>query len=274
MSAEMDRDEMLELVALYALGVLPPGREGAADAGDCAATVAAFIERDEEARREYLELRAAADAIALTAAEPVDSARSARMRERLMARVRADAGGNVRTLRRRPALYPAWIWGSGLVAAAAVLISVVTVSQDIVLRGNLATAQRRTAAQQTQLAALQAQLLQRERGTTQELTDLLSPDAKRFDVPVGTVVAHDSRLYFVLSKLPPPPRGHVYQAWTAPKGVTTMTPSVTFTPNAEGLAIVALPVDAGKVGTVAVSVEPEGGSKAPTTTPTFVRPLT
>jgi anti-sigma-K factor RskA len=52
-----------------------------------------------------------------------------------------------------------------------------------------------------------------------------------------------------------------------------MAPSVTFTPNSDGVAIVALPVDATRVGTVAVSVEPDGGSKAPTTTPTFVRPL-
>ncbi len=273
MNDGIDRTEMLELVALYALGVLP--NDAPAGAPECAARVAAFIERDAEARREYEQLRAAADAIALTADEPVDSARSARMRERLMARVRADAGATVTPLqRRRPALYPAWIWGSGLVAAAAVLISVVTVSQDIVLRGNLATAQRRTNSQQAQLAALQTQLLQRERVTRQELTDLLSPDAKRYDVPAGSVVEHGDRLYFVLAKLPSPPRGRVYQAWTAPKGSSTMAPSVTFTPDADGLAIVALPVDAAKVGTVAVSVEPEGGSKAPTTTPTFVRPLT
>jgi hypothetical protein len=193
------------------------------------------------------------------------------MRERLMARVRADAAQSVTPLRRRrPALYPAWIWGSGLVAAAAVLFSVVTVSQDAVLRGDLAAAQRRT-------ATVQAQLAQDERIAAQDrrtLTDLLSPEAKRYDVPEGTVVVHGDRLYFVLSKLAPPPRGRVYQAWTAAKGSATMSPSVTFTPNAEGLAVVALPVDAGKVGTVAVSVEPEGGSKAPTTTPTFVRPLT
>jgi anti-sigma-K factor RskA len=261
---------MLELVALYALGVLP--RDGAT--ADCATQVEAFMARDPEARREYDELRAAADTIALTAAEPVDSARSARMRERLMARVRADAGAAVTPLRaRRPPAYPAWMWGSALVAAAAVLISVITVSQDIVLRGNLAAAQRRTATQQTQVAALQARLLQRERLATQELTDLLSPDAKRYDVAEGTVVVHGGRLYVVLSKMPSPPRGRVYQAWTAAKGSSAMAPSVTFMPNAEGLAVVELPVDAAKVGTVAVSVEPEGGSKAPTSTPTFVRPL-
>ena len=66
------REQMLELVALYALGVLP--REEAA-------LVIAFIATDDEARAEYEDLRAAADALALTADEPVDSARTARMKE-------------------------------------------------------------------------------------------------------------------------------------------------------------------------------------------------
>ena len=259
------REEMLELVALYALGVLPDARDGGAE------QVRALIASDPQARREYEDLRAAADAIALTAAEPVDSRRAARMRERLMARVRADAVAAATPFRaRRPAAYPAMMWGSALVAAAAIVFSVITVSQDVALRGDLAAAQRRA-------SSLQAQLAQSERVGGQDrrtLTDLLSPEAKRYEVAQGTVVVHGDRVYLVLGKLPAPPRGRVYQAWTAAKGSTVMAPSVTFTPNAEGVAIVALPVDAAKVGTVAVSVEPEGGSKAPTTTPTFVRPLT
>ena len=88
------------------------------------------------------------------------------------------------------------------------------------------------------------------------------------------MVVRGDRVYFALSKLPALAKGKVYQAWTLPKGATKVVPSVTFTPNADGVAVVALPVDAHGVGAVALSVEPEGGSKAPTTTPTFVRPLT
>jgi anti-sigma-K factor RskA len=255
------REQMLESVALYALGVLP--REEAA-------LVAAFVANDDEARREYLDLRAAADALAHTAEEPVDSVRSARMKERLMARVRADAADGSVARRRIGPAYPAWLWGTGLAAAAAVVFSVVTVAQDIGVRGDLAAAQRRA-------AALQAQLAQNDRNARQDrrtLTDLLAPDAKRYDVAAGTVIVRRDRIYFALSKLPPLPRGRVYQAWYEAKGAKAMTPSVTFTPNADGAAVVALPADATRVGAVAVSVEPEGGSKAPTTTPTFVRPLT
>jgi hypothetical protein len=262
MNDAANREAMLENVALYALGVLP--REDVA-------LVAAFIANDDAARREYLDLRAAADAMAHVAEEPVDSARSARMRERLMARVRADAAtAQSRPVRQRGGIvYPAWLWGTGLAAAAAIVFSLVSVVQDVNLRGELAATQRRA-------ATLQAQLAHNERDVARErqiLTDLVAPDAKRYDVAQGNVVVRGNRVYFALSKLPPPPKGHVYQAWTLPKGATQMAPSVTFTPNADGVAVIALPVDAGRLGTVALSVEPEGGSKAPTTKPTFVRPL-
>jgi len=82
MSDDSTRAAMLEEVALYALGLLPR---------DQAALVIAFIANDDEAYAEYRDLSSTADALALTADEPVDSARTARMKERLMARVRADA---------------------------------------------------------------------------------------------------------------------------------------------------------------------------------------
>ena len=261
MNVDRNREERLESVALYALGVLP--REEAA-------LIAAFIANDDEARREYLDLRAAAETLAQTAEEPVDSATSVRMKERLMSRVRADAAAGSVTPRRLSPAYPAWLWGTGLAAAAAIVFAVVTVAQDVGLRGDLALTERR-------VTAMQALIAQSERIARQDrrtLTDLLASDAKRYDVPGGTVIARGDKLYFAFSKLPAPPKGRVYQAWTAPKGSKTVVPSVTFTPNADGVAVVALPVDATRVGAVALSVEPEGGSKAPTTTPTFIRPLT
>jgi anti-sigma-K factor RskA len=259
---DRNREAMLESVALYALGVLP--REEAA-------FVVSFIANDDEARREYADLRAAADAVAHTASEPVDSATSARMKERLLARVRADAAAGTVVPRRAAAAYPAWLWGTGLAAAAAIAFSLVTVVQDVNVRADLAATQRRAATLQTQLAQ-NDRTAARDRQT---LADLIAPDAKRYQVAQGSVVLRRDRLYFALSKLPPPPKGHVYQAWTAAKGSTTMAPGPTFVPNpGGGVTVVPLPVDATRVGVVAVSVEPEGGSKAPTSTPTFVRPLT
>lgn len=260
MNDDAMRETMLETVALSALGVLP--REQAA-------LVAAFLADDDDARAEWNDLRAAATALAQTADEPVDSARSARLKERLMARVRADAATTKLSAARVSPAYPAWMWGTGLAAAAAIVFSVVTVVQDVNTRGELAAAQRRAGTLQTELAESQRSAAAESR----TLTDLLAPDARRYAVAAGTVVVRRDHVYFALSKLAALPKGRVYQAWTAAKGSSAMAPSVTFTPNSDGVAIVALPVDATRVGTVAVSVEPDGGSKAPTTTPTFVRPL-
>jgi len=265
MNAPSNREAMLESVALYALGVAP--REEAA-------LITAFIANDEEARREYLQVRAAADALAHLADEPVDSATSARMKERLMHRVRADAErAPVARIRPRQA-YPAMLWATSLAAAAAIVFAVVTIAQDLSLRGDLALADRRITTLQARIAQTDRAAVQDQRSLTRTLTDLFASDARRYPVAPGAVVVRGDHIYFAFSKLPPPPKGHVYQAWTAAPASKSMAPSVTFTPNADGVAVVALPVDAAKVGTVAVSVEPDGGSKAPTTTPTFVRPLT
>ncbi len=260
MSTDLDREALLENVALHALGVLPRADVPA---------VEAFIARDDQARREYDDLRAAADTVAQVAIEPVDSARSARMKERLMARVRDDAAAAT-VAQRRIGPNPALSWGVGLAAAAAMVFGFVSVIQDVGLRSDLAASQRHAAALQTQLA-------QSERvgaSDRRTLTDLVAPDAKRYAVAAGSVIVRGEHVYFTFSKLPALPRGHVYQAWTIAKGAKTPAPSVTFTPNADGVAVVALPGDAAKLAAVAVSVEPDGGSKAPTTKPTFVRPLT
>jgi hypothetical protein len=257
--SETDREPMLENVALYALGTLPQ---------EDVALVTAFIANDAQARREYVDLRTAADSLAFLASEPVDSARSARVKERLMARVRADAA-RVDDGRPRIVSNPGILVAVGLAAAASLAFGIVSVIQDVGLRSDLAAAQRRVSTLQTQLATTERVGAQ----DRQTLTDLLAADAKRYDVADGSVVVRGAHLYLTFSKLPPLPRGRVYQAWTFPKGGTVPAPSVTFTPNGNGVAVVALPVDATKLGAVAMTVEPDGGSKTPTTKATFVRPL-
>lgn len=258
MSAE--REMMLENVALYALGVLPRAE---------IPLVVAFIANDGDARREYEELRAASDALAHVATEPVDSTRSARMKERLMARVRADAA-NGEIPRRRTGGNPGLFWAAGLAAAAALAFGIVSVIQDVGLRSDLAAAQRRVTTLQRQLATT-ARVAAQDRQT---LTDLLAPDAKRYEVAAGAVIVRGNHVYFAFSKLPALPRGRVYQAWTFVRGSSVPAPSVTFTPNSNGVAVVALPVDASRLAAIAVTVEPEGGSKAPTTKPIIARQLT
>jgi anti-sigma-K factor RskA len=258
-----DHDAMLELVAAYALGVLTPSESQLAGA---------YIAQNAEARAEFEALRPTADLIGLIAEEPVDSARSARMKQRLMTAVTSQAArapstfAAVRNDNRRSS----WFVGAGLATAAAIVFALVSTIQNFSLRGDLANANARA-------ATLQAQIAQNERVRTRDremIADLVAGDAQRYPVPEGEVVKHGSHLYLTLHSLPPLPHGKVYQAWTLTRGMKTVTPSIVFTPSASGVAVVALPENADNLAAVAVSVEPEGGSKAPTSKPTFVRPLT
>lgn len=257
MSEMPDREQLLDLVAAYALGTLPASESS---------LVAAFILSDTEARREYDDARATANMIGLSAEEPVDSSRAARMKERLMAAVRDDASP-----RRAPAsaVRSSAMWGTTLAAAAAVVFALVSVIQNFGLRSDLHEAQQRVATLQTRIAA-DRRTVARDRGM---LTDLTASDAKRYTVAYGTVVTRGSHVYLALATLPPLPRGKVYQAWTLAHGAKTMAPSVTFTPSETGITLVPIPEDAGSLAVVAVSVEPEGGSRQPTTKPAFVQPL-
>jgi hypothetical protein len=161
------------------------------------------------------------------------------------------------------------IWGTGLAAAAAVVFALVTVIQNFSLRSDLHESQQRIAALQTRIDA-DRRTVARDRRV---LTDLTASDAKRYTVAYGTVVTRGPHLYLALASLPPLPRGKVYQAWTLPNRSKTMAPSVTFTPSQTGITLVPIPEDAGNTAAVAVSVEPEGGSRQPTTKPAFVQPL-
>jgi len=254
----MDREAMLDLVAAYALGTLPP-----ADVPH----VAALLLADPDARREYDELRATANLVGLAAEEPVDSARSARMKERLMTHVRNDLAP--RRSAPSAASRSSAVLGTGLAAAAAVVFALVSVIQNLGLRSDLADAQRRTATLQTQIAAEHRRVGRDDL----MLSDLAADDAKRYAVSYGTVVTRGAHVYLAFNALPSVPRGKVYQAWTFARGSTVPLPSVTFTPSPSGMTLVPMPEDATKVGAVAVTIEPDGGSRAPTSKPTFVQPL-
>jgi len=85
----------------------------------------------------------------------------------------------------------------------------------------------------------------------------------------SVLVAHD-RLYVSVHGLPALPAGKVYQTWTLARGAKNMTPSLTFTPDEHGNALVAIPAAGATTVATAISVEPAGGSLQPTTKPIAV----
>ena len=253
-------EAMLDDVAVYALGALPPGdarrvREHLRTCAICAS--------------EYARLQPVASAVGFSA-ETADDARycpSTLLKPRIMAKIRAEAPDRQR--RTAPATRQL-LWPAYLVAAACVAIAIVTSVWNVAVTGQLHQA-RQEAARATTRSRELARSLADERAT---LSDLMGDEARRYVQGNGEVVALGSRLYVTMHYLTQLPRGRVYQVWTLPKGAKAMVPSSTFVPDAHGVAVIAVGADARTTSAVAVSVEPEGGSKRPTTKPILLVLLT
>jgi anti-sigma-K factor RskA len=140
---------------------------------------------------------------------------------------------------------------TGLLAAAAVLAAIAM--------GGWAVHSRNDANQAAQEA--------------QRLTDVLSAkDVRTASADFGTrgngtVVVSQSqrRALLVAADLPALPSGKVYEAWTIRR---SPTPAGTFSAGS-AQTVVSLPASAVSADSVAVTVEPAGGSSKPTTNPVF-----
>ncbi len=251
-----DHDAMLENVAVYALGALPHNE---------AQAVAEHLRTCERCRQEYNTLRPAADAMAYTA----EAAPSPQLRARIMqaaARNPRNARADVGEMRAvRPIVWPAYA-----VAAACLAIAIITSAFNISLNEENHQAQGQVAQLNAHAARLTRELVRQRTA----LADLISPQSQRYEVASGEIVKHGKRLYIAMQGMPMPPKGKVYQAWTEHKGSKKMTPSVTFVPNRGGVAVVSVPGNADSMAAVAVTVEPDGGSRAPTSKPEFIVKLT
>jgi len=246
---------MFDEVAVYALGALPP-----ADAE----RVRAHIASCPACQEEYVRLRSAATLVGV-AAETIGDARdcpSSLLKPRIMAQIEKQSAPPRDT---GPKVWPAY-----LVAAACLAIAIVSSVANMALTAQVKQVQATMARSSTR----STDLAQRLNETQTMLADLLSSDAKHYDVGGGQIVTRGSHVYIAMRALPQPPRGKVYQAWTLAKGAKEVVPSKTFVPDAQGVAVVALPVDARAMAAVAISVEPEGGSKQPTSKPIALVPLT
>jgi anti-sigma-K factor RskA len=250
----MHDDAMFESVALLALGVL---------GHDEALAVRRAIESDPALREEYRRLRGAADLLGYAAeSNAVDEVQSARMKARLH-----EAIGESRPT--RSARRPRVAWLAWTAAAAGFALALFGWYENVELRDDLRVAHENGASLQTRVDAETKLASQRQ----VQLADLFAPDARHYAVTGGEVIARGDHVYIAMRDLPRLPRGKVFQAWTLASGDKAVAPSVTFTSGDGNSVVVALPPQQRRLAAVAVSIEPEGGSKAPTTKPLWVRPL-
>jgi anti-sigma-K factor RskA len=93
--------------------------------------------------------------------------------------------------------------------------------------------------------------------------------------PRGNVFVNPaSGVLLIASNLPALESGKTYEMWVIPKGGAPK-PAGLFQSDKQGNAVHLLsgPIDAAATGAIAVSVEPEAGSQAPSTTPIIVAPV-
>jgi len=238
----MTHEEMNDLYELYVLGALEV--EQAAEIDQHVATQCAYCSQRIQ------------DAVAVTSAMcglAEDHKPPARLRRRVLASVRPEA-------RSRTGIVAV----AGLSAACAALLALTLWSV------------RSVRSDRAQIASLLA-----ERNQLRETVEILSESDTRTvqfgrnNQPHGRVfVNRNQGLVFVGSQLPALTRDRTFQLWLIPATGAPQSAGV-FRPNAAGdfVNVQTTPIDTARIHAVAVSVEPPGGSAAPTTTPILIVPI-
>ena len=252
----MTHEELSEMYELYALGVLT------ADEKD---------EIDEHLGRGCTEcsvgIHRALELNAIIATLPDQVNPPKRLRKRVLASVGAKTATSPWT--------SVWAVAAATLAIAIVIVGLKTTSDLDETRRQLRASnaerdqvRRELQASQGQLTTVQAALqflnepetVQATFGGTQTLP------------PRGRIFVNPNRgVLLIASNLPPVPAGRTYEMWVVPKKGNPV-PAGLFQPDTQGnaLHLLAGPVNRAQTAAIAVSVEPESGSSAPTTKPLIV----
>ena len=252
----MTHQELSELYELYALGALSPEENMEIEshlARDCSTCQAG--------------IKNALDLTTLLAAIPEEIAPPKRLRKRVLASI----GG-------QQAVSRSWVAALAFLSAA-LLIAVAVVSVDERRKAEeLADAREQVRHAQDQVRATSADLTKLQTA----LLLLNEPETEQVvfgkgkpQPPKGRVFVNAQRgVLLFASNLPPAPAGKVYEMWLIPK-TGAPKPAGLFQSSAQGTALYLLngPIDRVQTKAVAVTVEPEAGSNAPTSTPIIAAAL-
>jgi hypothetical protein len=239
----MTCEDLSDLLELYALGLLEPEEKTEVDA---------HLSRGCPSCSKNLNSALAVNTLMLTLAPSV--APPARLRRRLL-----DSVGARRI---------SWTWVPILAAACMLAIAVWLGYQERQRESELADARQ----------MLRQVSDQRDR-MQQAFNFLNQPETRQVGFgkgqpapPRGNVFVNPgSGVLLIASNLPRLSAGKIYEMWIIPKGGTPR-PAGLFQSGETGNAfhILSGPVEIATLGAVAVTVEPESGSPAPTTTPIIV----
>lgn len=218
-------------------------------------------------------VREAAETASLVALSASEQEPPAELRRRILEAVRPSSA-KVVSMPVRPAAGKAWLpWA---VAAALLLGSFWFFKAERDRSVELAQARQDLTAAREALASSRVDLAR-----FQELFTILDQAETKVvsfgddPTPRGRVLVNpQAGVVLIASRLPQLPTGRTFQMWLIPKGGAAPQPAGLFQA-AQGRALhrLSTPVNLATIAAVAVSVEPDGGSPAPTTTPISVIPL-
>jgi anti-sigma-K factor RskA len=241
----MTHEELSELYELYVLGVLDPEEKA---------------ELEEHLARNCSQCQAGVrNALAMGtffASMPDPIAPPKRLRRRVLASVGVE-----------PKSSRFWIGGLA-VAAAALAVAVLALNLTLIRRSeDLSQARAEIARTTSEVSRLETAFQFLNAPDTEQVTFGKGPQGRVFVNPRRGVL-------LIASNLPPAPSGKLFEMWIIPKGGAPQ-PAGLFRADAQGNAMYIWdrPVDRAHTSAVAVTIEPEAGSPAPTSTPILAATL-
>ena len=218
-----------------------------------------FLAAHPERQAEIDELGAVAGLLAFS---PEEREPPPELRERIMEVVEAEAAPR---RGRRGSVFAGlagYIGARGLAFGAAALLLIGLLSWNLLLQGQVEDLQGQVQSSQNQVEDLQAQVRDAQNQQTQTVQLSGTWADQGTDAEVASI--SDERLVLVADNLPSVPEGQTCQIWVI-KGDVPESGGLFQPGGTETAAPITTPIKKGD--TIAVTVEPAGGSEQPTTDP-------
>ena len=246
--SEMNDERFEDLKDAYVLGALPEEeRRGFED----------YLAAHPERQAEIDELGAVAGLLAFA---PQEQEPPPELRRRIMEVVEAEAAPRRERRESAFARFAGFVGARGLAFGAAVLFLIGLLSWNLLLQNEVEDLQGQVQESQSQVQNLQAQVQDAQQTQTVQLTGTWASQGAEAEV----ASISDNRIVLVADNMPSVPEGQTCQIWVIKGDVPE--PSGLFQPGGqETAAPITTPIKKGD--TVAITVEPAGGSEQPTSDP-------
>jgi anti-sigma-K factor RskA len=248
--SEMNNERFEDLKDAYVLDALPEEERRKFEE---------FLAAHPERQAEIDELGAVAGLLAFS---PEEQEPAPELRERIMEVVEAEAAPRSESRGSVFARLAGYIGARGLALGAAALLVMGLLSWNLLLQNQVEDLQGQVQNSQGQVEDLQAQVQDAQAQQTQTIQLSGTWANQGADAEVASI--SDNRIVLVADDLPSVPEGQTCQIWVIKGDVPE--PSGLFQPGGtETAAPITTPIKKGD--TIAVTVEPAGGSEQPTTDP-------